>query len=56
MDGKTYAPDIPAATDAGEYTVYFAPADSDGEAQAMTVTVAKADVVLIPPEAMNGEA
>ena len=25
------------------------------EAQTMTVTVAKADVVLVPPEAMTGE-
>jgi len=56
MDGETYAPDIPTAVDAGDYTVYFAPANADSEAQAMTVTVAKADVVLIPPEAMNGEA
>ena len=41
--------------DAGEYTVYYKTAE-DAEAQTLTVTVAKADVVLIPPEAMNGEA
>ena len=55
-DGENFTADIPTATDAGDYTVYFAPADADAEAQALVVTVAKADVVLIPPEAMNGEA
>lgn len=55
-DGETYTPEIPTATDAGEYTVYFAPADAEGEAQALVVTVAKADVVLVPPEALTGEA
>ena len=55
MDGEAYTPDIPTAVDAGEYTVFFKAAE-DAEAQAVTVTVAKADVVLIPPEAMSGEA
>ena len=55
MDGEAFAADIPAAVDAGEYTVFFKAAE-DAEAQALTVTVAKADVVLIPPEAMTGEA
>ena len=53
-DGETYAPDIPTAVDAGEYTVYFKAAE-DAEAQSLAVAVAKADVVLIPPEAMGAE-
>ena len=55
MDGEAFTADIPTAVDAGDYTVYFKAAE-DAEAQALTVTVAKADVTLIPPEAMTGEA
>lgn len=55
MDGEAFTADIPTAVDAGEYTVFYKAAE-DAEAQALTVTVAKADVVLIPPEAVNGEA
>ena len=54
MDGEAFTADIPTAVDAGDYTVYFKAAE-DAEAQALTVTVAKADVTLIPPEAMTGE-
>ena len=54
MDGEAFTADIPVAVDAGDYTVFFKAAD-DAEAQALTVTVAKADVVLVPPEAMTGE-
>ena len=55
LDGETYSADIPTAVDAGDYTVYYKTAE-DAEAQTMTVTVAKADVVLVIPEAMNGVA
>ena len=54
VDGEAFTADIPAAVDAGDYTVFFKAAE-DAEAQALTVTVAKADVVLVPPEAMTGE-
>ena len=54
LDGETYSADIPAAVDAGDYTVYYKTAE-DAEAQTLTVTVAKADVVLVPPEAMTAE-
>ena len=54
VDGEAFTADIPVAVDAGDYTVFFKAAD-DAEAQALTVTVAKADVVLVPPEAMTGE-
>lgn len=57
LDGENYDPDIPAAVNAGEYTVYFIPADAtETEPQALTVTVAKADVVFTPPVAAVGEA
>jgi hypothetical protein len=55
-DGQTYAPEIPTAVDAGEYTVYYVPAGADGEVRSLVATVAKADVVLIPPEAADAEA
>ena len=56
-DGETYSEDIPVAVDAGEYTVYFKPAEApEAEPQSLTVTIAKADVVLIPPQVMTGEA
>ena len=54
MDGEAFTADIPTAVDAGEYTVFYKAAE-DAEAQALTVAVAKADVTLIPPEAMTGE-
>ena len=54
VDGEAFTADIPAAVDAGDYTVFFKAAE-DAEAQALTVTVAKADVILVPPEAMTGE-
>ena len=54
VDGEAFTADIPVAVDAGDYTVFFKAAE-DAEAQALTVTVAKADVVLVPPEAMTGE-
>ena len=52
LDGEAFTADIPTAVDAGEYTVFFKAAEDTG-AQALTVTVAKADVVLIPPEALS---
>ena len=54
VDGEAFTADIPVAVDAGDYTVFYKAAE-DAEAQALTVTVAKADVVLVPPEAMTGE-
>ncbi len=54
LDGETFAPEVPTAVDAGEYTVYFRPADdSDAEPQTLAVTVAKADVVFTPPVAAS---
>lgn len=52
MDGENYSAELPAAVNAGEYTVYFIPADAiDAQPQAMTVTVEKANVVFTPPVA-----
>ena len=50
LDGENYGEDIPAAVDAGEYTVYFK-ADMDAEPETLTVKVAKADVTFTPPVA-----
>ncbi len=50
LDGESYGPEIPTAVDAGEYTVYFKAA-GEAEAQALTVVIAKADVVFIAPVA-----
>ena len=54
LDGETYAAEIPAAVNAGEYTVYFKAAE-DAEPQTLAVAIAKADVVFSPPEAAVGE-
>ena len=54
LDGENYSADLPAAVDAGEYTVFFKAAE-DAETQSLTVTVAKADVVFTPPTAATGE-
>ena len=56
LDGEAYSVELPAAVNAGEYTVYFIPADAiDAQPQTLTVTVAKADVVFTPPVAVTGE-
>ena len=56
LDGEAYSAELPAAVNAGEYTVYFIPADAiDAQPQALTVTVAKADVVFTPPVTVTGE-
>ena len=56
LDGVTYSAELPAAVNAGEYTVYFIPVDAiDAQPQALTVTIAKADVVFTPPVAVTGE-
>lgn len=56
LDGEAYSAELPAAVNAGEYTVYFIPADAiDAQPQTLTVTVAKADVVFTPPVAVTGE-
>ena len=56
MDGENYTADIPLATDAGDYTVYFiSEKPPEVQAQTLAVTIAKADVVLIPPEILTGE-
>ncbi len=56
LDGEAYSAELPAAVNAGEYTVYFIPADAiDAQPQALTVTVAKADVMFTPPVAVTGE-
>ena len=48
LDGENYTADIPAAVNAGVYTVYYKAAE-DAEAQSVVVTVDKADVVFTPP-------
>jgi len=49
LDGKTYSTDLPTATNAGDYTVYYkVVADSnhnDAAAQTVKVTIAKAAIV-----------
>lgn len=57
LDGETFGAEIPTAINAGEYTVYYKiTAEGDAEAieeiATLTVTIAKADVVLIPPTAL----
>ena len=51
LDGETFTDEIPTAINAGGYTVFYRTAD--GEPEQMTVTVAKADVVLVAPVAIN---
>jgi hypothetical protein len=51
LDGETFSDEIPTAINAGEYTVFYRTAE--GEPEQMTVTVAKADVVLVAPVAIN---
>ena len=56
LDGEQYASEIPAAIDAGEYTVYCRAADDpDAEVFSLTVTIAKADVSFVPPVAATGQ-
>ena len=56
LDGESFSSELPTAVNAGEYTVFFKPAgDPDAEAQTLAVTVAKADVTFIPPEAAAPE-
>ena len=54
LDGETYSAEAPTAVDAGEYAVYFKAAE-EAEAEMLTVTIAKADVVFTPPVAVTGE-
>ena len=54
LDGETYGDQIPTATNAGEYTVFYKTAE-DAEPTALTVVIAKADVILTAPTA-NTEA
>ena len=64
LDGENYSAEIPTAINAGEYTVYYKPATDAEEIEeaedldatdSLTVTIAKADVTLIPPIAFNAE-
>ena len=56
LDGESFSSELPTAVNAGEYTVFLKPAgDPDAEAQALAVTIAKADVTFIPPEAAIAE-
>ena len=56
LDGENFNNELPTAVNAGEYTVFLKPAgDPDAEAQALAVTVAKADVTFTPPEAAIAE-
>ena len=45
LDGKTYAPELPTATDLGEYTIYYKVAGDashvDSQAQTVTSTIAE---------------
>ena len=56
LDGVTFSEDIPTATDAGEYTVYYKAVGEEEDdlekAASLTVIIAKADVTLIPPVAI----
>ena len=49
LDGEEYSKDIPTAINAGTYTVYMKEGNADPVA--VTVTIAKADVVFTPPVA-----
>ena len=56
LDGEEFTAELPAAVNAGEYTVYYKAAEgADDEVSTLTVTVAKADVVLIPPVAATAD-
>jgi hypothetical protein len=56
LDGENFNNELPTAVNAGDYTVFLKPAgDPDAEAQTLAVTVAKADVTFIPPEAAIAE-
>ena len=50
LDGETYGEEIPTATNAGEYTVFYKTAE-DAEPAILTVVIAKADVILTAPTA-----
>ena len=54
LDGENYSEEIPAAVNAGEYTVYFKAAEA-AEPQTLAVTVEKANVVFTAPVAATGE-
>ena len=57
LDGENYSAEPPTAINAGEYIVYYLPADAiDAEPQTLTVTIAKADVVFSAPVAATWEA
>ena len=49
LDGEEYSKDIPTAINAGTYTVYMKEGNADPVA--VTVTIAKADVIFTPPVA-----
>ena len=49
LDGEQYKPDPPTAINAGTYTVYMKEGNADPVA--VTVTIAKADVIFTPPVA-----
>lgn len=57
LDGETFSTEIPTAINAGEYTVYYKFSTEGDEETAeaivsLAVTIAKADVILIPPTAL----
>lgn len=54
LDGETCSAEAPVAVNAGEYTVYFKAAE-EAETQALTVAIAKADVLFTAPAAATGE-
>ena len=49
LDGEQYTEDLPTAINAGTYTVYMKEGNADPVA--VTVTIAKADVIFTPPVA-----
>ena len=51
LDGEQYKPDPPTAINAGTYTVYLREGDKDPVS--ITVTIAKADVIITPPVASS---
>lgn len=50
LDSESYSPEIPTATNAGEYIVHYM-TEEDPEPRSLAVVISKADVVLIAPTA-----
>ncbi len=57
LDGESFSTDVPSATNAGEYTVYYRVVGDENHldvaAQTVNVTIAKAEVALTAPSAIE---